>query len=71
MSRESLIGKTGRVSGTVGPGTVGEIVVAIRGGHECYFAHPADGASTFHTGARVIVTEDAPGRTVYVEALQI
>lgn len=38
-----MIGKMGRVTGRIGPGLVGEIMVAVRGGVEAFYAHPAAG----------------------------
>ena len=35
-----MIGKVGRVTGRVGPGLVGEIMVSVRGGSEAFYAHP-------------------------------
>jgi hypothetical protein len=35
-----VIGKVGRVTGRVGPGLVGEIMVSVRGGSEAFYAHP-------------------------------
>lgn len=38
-----MIGKMGRVTGRIGPVLVGEIMVAVRGGVEAFYAHPAAG----------------------------
>ncbi len=65
----SLTGKIGRVTGAVGPGTLGEVMLEVRGGTAAYFARPYDGASTFPVGARVLVMYLDPPQTVYVEQL--
>lgn len=61
-----MVGKVGRVSGTVKPGSVGEVMVAIRGGSEAFNAYAADSAETYAPGTRVIVVEYYPPRTVVV-----
>ncbi|MFQ4147469.1 hypothetical protein AAGW05_02045 [Arthrobacter sp. LAPM80] len=65
----SLTGKIGRVSGAIGPGTLGEVMIEIRGGTSAYHARPYDGSSTFPVGERVLVMYLQPPQTVYVEAL--
>ena len=61
-----LIGKVGRVIGAIEPGRVGEIMIAIRGGHESYYAYAADQAERIEKGARVVVLEQDAPRTVIV-----
>lgn len=64
-----MAGMTGRVTGTVGPGLVGEVIIRIRGGAEHFLAHPAlDGRETLPVGTVVTVVEHLPPRTVYVTA---
>lgn len=41
MDDASMVGLLGRVTGTVGPGLVGEVIVRIRGGAEHFLAYPA------------------------------
>ena len=62
---DEVIGKVGRVTGTVAPGRVGEIVVAVRGGSEHFHAYPTD-KQTLAVGTRVVVVEYYPPRTVVV-----
>lgn len=62
----SPIGKTGRVTGTVKPGSIGEVTIAFGGGTNTYFALPADGESTYEMGAKVEVSDFSPPQTVYV-----
>ncbi|MFF4581490.1 hypothetical protein [Streptomyces sp. NPDC001389] len=62
-----MVGMTGRVTGTVGPGLVGEVIVRVRGGAEHFLAYPAPGESTrIAVGTVVAVVEYQPPRTVYV-----
>jgi hypothetical protein len=65
MSSE-LVGRIGRVTGTVGPGRVGEVMVPIRGGTEAFHARAADAAVTLPIGTRIVVVEYHPPRTVLV-----
>jgi hypothetical protein len=65
-SDDTMIGKIGRVTGRVAPGTVGEVMLPVRGGVEAFFAYPADGSETVETGTRALVLEYEPPRTVMV-----
>lgn len=62
-----LIGKLGRVSGRIGPGLVGEIMVAVRGGVEAFYAHPQRPDEMIEPGAQVLIVDFLPPRTAYVE----
>lgn len=64
----SMVGLLGRVTGTVGPGLVGEVIVRIRGGAEHFLAHPAVPRERIEIGTVVTVMEHLPPRTVYVTA---
>ncbi|MFF5635922.1 hypothetical protein [Streptomyces sp. NPDC012825] len=64
----SMVGLPGRVTGTVGPGLVGEVIVRIRGGAEHFLAHPASPKERIEIGTVVTVMEHLPPRTVYVTA---
>ncbi|MEW1905794.1 hypothetical protein ACFUJ0_20080 [Streptomyces sp. NPDC057242] len=64
----SMVGLLGRVTGTVGPGLVGEVIVRIRGGAEHFLAHPAVPKQRIEVGTVVTVMEHLPPRTVYVTA---
>jgi hypothetical protein len=68
MDDASMVGLLGRVTGTVGPGLVGEVIVRVRGGAEHFLAYPADGTRRIERGTVVMVVEYLPPRTVYVEA---
>ncbi|MFD7440101.1 hypothetical protein [Streptomyces sp. NPDC059909] len=63
-----MVGLSGRVTGTVGPGLVGEVIVKIRGGAEHFLAYPAMGRERIETGTVVMIVEYLPPRTVYVTA---
>jgi hypothetical protein len=63
---EDIVGKIGRVTGAIGPGQTGEIVVSIRGGSEAFHAYAVDRSNTIAVGTRVIVIEYYPPRSVAV-----
>ena len=65
----SLTGKIGRVSGQIGPGTVGEVMLAYRGGTRAFHAHPFDKVSVFTVGDEVLVIYFEPPQTVFVDEL--
>jgi hypothetical protein len=60
-----LVGKVAEVTGVVAPGTVGEVIVSIRGGREAFYARPAEG-ETIERGRKVLIVEHVPPRTVLV-----
>lgn len=66
-----MIGLVGRVTGEVGPGTLGEVVILIRGGIESFYAKPVDGTEVIHRGRSCVVVDyhAQEQRTVYVTAL--
>ncbi len=61
-----MVGKVGRVTGTIGPGKLGEVMVPIRGGSEAFHAYASDSDDTFATGTRIVIVEYYPPRTVVV-----
>jgi hypothetical protein len=61
-----MVGKIGRVTGLVAPGTLGEVMIPIRGGAEAFHAYAADGDDVLPTGTRIVVVEYLPPRTVIV-----
>lgn len=63
-----MIGKQGRVTGKIGPGLVGEVMVEVRGGAEAFYAYPQIPDEQFPIGSLVVVVEYTPPRTVYVAA---
>lgn len=68
MSDERVVGKIGRVTGTVAPGGVGEVMIAIRGGSEAFLAR-TDEKEKLPVGTRVVILEYLPPRTVVVSAV--
>ena len=61
-----MIGKEGRVTGTVSPGSVGEVMISVRGGTEHFHAYAADDDQTIARGTRIVVVDYFPPRTVIV-----
>jgi hypothetical protein len=66
VADHAMIGKVGRVTGTISPGHVGEVMVSVRGGSEAFHAYAADSATTIASGSRVVVVEYFPPRSVVV-----
>jgi len=66
MADQTMIGKLGRVTGTISPGKLGEVMVSVRGGSEAFNAYSADGDETIARGTRIVVVEYFPPRTVVV-----
>ncbi len=63
---DQMIGKMGRVTGTVGPGRLGEVMIPVRGGSEAFHAYASDGDATLALGTTIVVVEYHPPRTVVV-----
>ncbi|KOG48236.1 hypothetical protein [Streptomyces varsoviensis] len=63
-----MVGEQGRVTGTVGPGLVGEVMVRVRGGAEAFLAYAVEPGERLERGTVVLVVEYQPPRTVYVMA---
>ncbi|TMR24713.1 hypothetical protein ETD86_03935 [Nonomuraea turkmeniaca] len=61
-----MVGRQGRVTGKIGPGLVGEVMIPIRGGVEAFYAHPSVTGEEIPVGAIVVVVDYFPPRTVYV-----
>ncbi|WP_329126521.1 hypothetical protein [Streptomyces sp. NBC_01465] len=66
MDDASMVGLTGRVTGTIGPGLVGEVIVRVRGGAEHFLAYPVDTGERIESGTVVTIVEYLAPRTVYV-----
>jgi membrane protein implicated in regulation of membrane protease activity len=66
MADHQMIGKMGRVTGTITPGRLGEVMVQVRGGSEAFHAYAAEDDETIPTGSRIVVVEYFPPRTVVV-----
>ena len=69
LADQQVIGKVGRVTGTIGPQRVGEVMIPIRGGSEAFNAYAAEAEDTIATGTRVVVIEYFPPRTVVVSPM--
>jgi membrane protein implicated in regulation of membrane protease activity len=69
LSADQMVGRVGRVTGTIAPGRIGEVMVAIRGGSEAFHAYSADSEDTIELGRRVVVVEYFPPRTVVVSPI--
>lgn len=65
-----MIGSRGRVTGTIGPGLIGEVLLNVRGGTEAFYAYPINPDESFSMGTQVLVVDFEPPRTVYVERWQ-
>ncbi|MCG6494715.1 hypothetical protein [Kitasatospora sp. A2-31] len=63
-----MVGSAGRVSGAVGAGLVGEVMVHVpeRQGTEAFLAYLAVPGERLPVGTPVVVVEYHPPRTVYV-----
>jgi hypothetical protein len=69
MADQRVIGKSGRVTGRIGPDALGEVMISIRGGAEVFNAYAADRTEPIPVGTEVVVVEYLPPRTVIVSAL--
>ncbi len=66
MPDQQMVGKIGRVTGTIAPGKLGEVMVPVRGGTEAFHAYASDTDETIGPGSRIVVVEYHPPRTVVV-----
>jgi len=66
VADQKVIGKIGRVTGTISPGKLGEVMIPVRGGSEAFNAYASDTDDTIDRGSRVVVVEYYPPRTVVV-----
>ncbi len=64
-----MIGKIGRVTGRIGPGKIGEVMVSVRGGSEAFHAYSSDPEDEIAPGSRIVVVEYYPPRTVVVSPM--
>jgi hypothetical protein len=65
-SDHQVVGKVGRVIGAIEPGRMGEVMIPIRGGSEAYYAFATEPTESIERGARVIVIDHEPPRTIIV-----
>jgi len=66
VADQAVIGKVGRVTGTIAPKRLGEVMISVRGGSEAFHAYSSDPDETITSGTRVVVIEYFPPRTVVV-----
>ncbi len=66
-----MVGRQGRVTGRIGVGLVGEVMIPIRGGVEAFYAYPAVTGEEIPVGTLVVVMDYHPPRTVYVASASI
>jgi hypothetical protein len=64
---QGMVGSRGRVTGRIGPGLVGEVLLPVRGGVEAFYAYALDPDETIETGTQVLVVDFDEPRSVYVE----
>jgi hypothetical protein len=65
-----MIGSRARVTGAIGPGLIGEVLLSVRGGTEAFYAYPVNPDESFASGTQVLVVDFEAPRTVYVERWQ-
>ena len=61
-----MIGRTGRITGRVAPGAVGEVTVQIRGGSEAFYAYASVTGAVIDKGVKVKIDDYQPPLTVFV-----
>jgi hypothetical protein len=61
-----VVGKLGRVTATIKPGHLGEVLVEIRQGTEKFLARAADHDATIPKHTQVVIVGSLGGRTVEV-----
>ena len=65
---QDVVGKIGRVTGTIAPKQIGEVMLPVRGGTEAFHAYANERDGTIERGERVVVIEYHPPRTIVVSA---
>jgi hypothetical protein len=66
MADDRMVGRMGRVTGTIGPKRLGEVMIPVRGGTEHFHAYAAEPDDEIGKGVRIVVVEYHPPRTVIV-----
>jgi hypothetical protein len=64
--KDPVIGRTGRITGRVAPGAVGEVTLQIRGGSEAFYAYASVSGAVIEKGVKVKVDDFQPPLTVFV-----
>ncbi len=65
-----MIGRTGRVTGRVAPGAVGEVTLQIRGGSEAFYAYASMDGAIIEKGVKVKVDDFQPPLTLFVSPVE-
>jgi len=65
-----VLGRTGRVTGRIAPGAVGEVMLQIRGGSEAFYAYASISGSIIDKGVKVKVDDYQPPLTVFVSPVE-
>ncbi len=65
-----MIGRTGRITGRVAPGAVGEVTLQIRGGSEAFYAYASTDGLVIERGVKVKVDDYLPPLTVFVSPIE-
>jgi hypothetical protein len=65
-----VIGRTGRVTGRVAPGAVGEVTLQIRGGSEAFYAYASVNGVIIEKGVKVKVDDYQAPLTVFVSPVE-
>jgi hypothetical protein len=58
--------KLGEVTGRIAPGTIGEVVIPIRGGQEAFHAYAVDPEQVIEVGTEIVVVERTGPRSLKV-----
>jgi hypothetical protein len=58
--------KVGELTGRIAPGTIGEVIIPIRGGTEAFHAYAAHPDEVIEVGTQVLVVERVGPRSVKV-----
>ncbi len=65
-----MIGRTGRITGRVAPGAVGEVTLQIRGGSEAFYAYASMDGAIIEKGVKVKVDDFQPPLTLFVSPVE-
>ena len=65
-----MIGRTGRVTGRIAPGAVGEVTLQIRGGSEAFYGYASVDGVVIEMGVKVKVDDFQPPLTVFVSPVE-
>jgi hypothetical protein len=66
VADDEVVSKIGRVTGRIAPGTIGEVVIPIRGGRETYYGYAFETGDVIEVDTEVIVVEHIGPRSVKV-----